>query len=103
MNCCIAGCYEPRTPGSKTCVKIEHRSAATARAERGRKKPRKRRENAEEVETSPSKPKKPPKLQGVFNRKWTHNEQLMVRPCGIVIGRATFYRSESVTGVKVRM
>lgn len=38
---------------------------------------------------------------GAFSRKWTHNEQLMVRPCGVVVGRATFFGSENVIGVKV--
>lgn len=41
------------------------------------------------------------RLKGAFGRKWTHNEQLMVRPCGVVIGRATFYNAESVSAVKV--
>lgn len=41
------------------------------------------------------------RVWGVFGRRWTHNEQLMVRPCGVVIGRATFYASESLSGVKV--
>jgi hypothetical protein len=34
-------------------------------------------------------------------RKWTHNEQLCVRPCGIIISRATMYNSEAVPAVKV--
>ena len=41
-------------------------------------------------------------LKGRFSRRWTHNEQLFVRCCGIIISRATFYGSEGVSGVKVR-
>lgn len=54
----------------------------------------------ETVETTGKGRKK--NILGSFSRKWTHNEQLMVRPCGIVIGRSTFYASENVVAVKVR-
>ena len=40
-------------------------------------------------------------LKGRFSRRWTHNEQLFVRCCGVIISRATFYGSEGVSGVKV--
>ncbi|EMD32350.1 hypothetical protein CERSUDRAFT_58618 [Gelatoporia subvermispora B] len=30
-----------------------------------------------------------------LSRKWTHNEQLMVRCCGVIVSRATFYNAES--------
>ena len=42
-----------------------------------------------------------PTLKSVLTRRWTHNEQLMVRPCGIVIARATFYEAESVSNAVV--
>jgi hypothetical protein len=35
-------------------------------------------------------------LRARFGRRQTHSEQLMVRPCGIIIARATFYGSETV-------
>jgi len=35
-------------------------------------------------------------LRSHFGRRQTHNEQLMVRPCGIIVARATFYGSETV-------
>lgn len=44
---------------------------------------------------------KQPKLKARFGRRWTHNEQLFVRCCGIIISRATFYGSEAISGVKV--
>lgn len=34
------------------------------------------------------------RLKTTMYRKWTHNEQLMVRCCGIILSRATFYESE---------
>lgn len=35
-----------------------------------------------------------------LSRNRTHNEQLMVAPCGVVVARKTFYKSESVPQVK---
>jgi hypothetical protein len=37
----------------------------------------------------------------LFTRLCTHNEQLLVAPCGVVMARKTFYKSESVSKVKV--
>jgi hypothetical protein len=49
--------------------------------------------------SSNSLPRGMPK--GKLSRSWTHNEQLFVRCCGIIISRATMYGSEGVSGVKV--
>ncbi|KDQ07661.1 hypothetical protein BOTBODRAFT_48668 [Botryobasidium botryosum FD-172 SS1] len=46
------------------------------------------------------KQKKGPKVKTVFTRRSTHNEQLVVRPCGVVVGRATMYYSEAYSNVK---
>lgn len=43
---------------------------------------------------------KPPK-KVLISRCRSHNEQLMVAPCGMILARKTFYKSESVTKVKV--
>ena len=49
---------------------------------------------------SASCPQKPEsgirRVTGRFGRRQTHNEQLMVRPCGMIIARATFFGSETV-------
>jgi hypothetical protein len=37
-----------------------------------------------------------------FGRKRTHNEELCVASCGVILGRATFYGSEAPNGVRVR-
>ena len=37
-----------------------------------------------------------------LNRRHTHNEQLCVATCGVILGRATFFSSEAVNGVVVR-
>ena len=41
------------------------------------------------------------KLHAVFGRCRTHNEQLCVTACGVILGRATFFRSEGPHGVVV--
>ena len=40
-------------------------------------------------------------LRARFGRKRTHNEELCVSSCGIILGRATFYGSEAPNGVVV--
>jgi len=40
-------------------------------------------------------------LRAQFGRRRTHNEQTMVRPCGIICARATFYGAEAVSNVLV--
>jgi len=40
------------------------------------------------------------RLRARFGRRRTHNEQLVVRPCGVILSRATLYGSEALSGVK---
>ena len=42
------------------------------------------------------------KLRARFSRRRTHNEQLIVAPCGVIISRETFYGAEGVATVAVR-
>lgn len=94
-NCCVRGCVMPREPGFRTCTIREHRDEESRRNMRGRK-------TGSVKKTGRSGGSgKAKSILGSFTRKWTHNEQLMVRPCGIVIGRATFYASENMIGVRV--
>ncbi|KAK7683616.1 hypothetical protein QCA50_013454 [Cerrena zonata] len=39
------------------------------------------------------------KLKASFGRHRTHNEQIIARPCGIILSRATFYGSEAISSV----
>lgn len=41
------------------------------------------------------------KVKGRASRRWTHNEQLFVRCCGVIVSRATFFGAEGVAGHKV--
>ncbi|KAJ7351332.1 hypothetical protein DFH08DRAFT_957652 [Mycena albidolilacea] len=37
------------------------------------------------------------KIRALFGRRKTHNEQIIVRPCGVIVARATFFGSVTVT------
>ncbi|KAJ7023008.1 hypothetical protein C8F04DRAFT_1271905 [Mycena alexandri] len=37
--------------------------------------------------------------KALFGRCRTHNEQILVRPCGVIFARATFYHAEAVSNV----
>jgi len=41
------------------------------------------------------------KLRVQFGRKYTHNEQLFVAPCGVIVAQETFYHSEAPSAVVV--
>jgi len=45
--------------------------------------------------------KKSKKMRAQFGRMRTHNEQILVAPCGIIIARETFYFSEAIPSVVV--
>jgi hypothetical protein len=45
----------------------------------------------------------PPKLKAIFRRQCTNNEQLVVRPCGVINGRGTMYHHEAVSNVLVSL
>ena len=52
--------------------------------------------------TVPPPPAAKKKIRAQFGRLWTHNEQILVAPCGMIIARETFYHAESITAVVVR-
>ena len=41
------------------------------------------------------------RLKAQFGRRRTHNEQTLVRPCGVILARATFFGAEAVSNVLV--
>lgn len=43
------------------------------------------------------------KIRAKFSRNWTHNEQLIICPCGIILARETFYGAESVSSAAVKL
>jgi hypothetical protein len=58
--------------------------------------------NKELVENeSAGVPKPTMKLCTQMERKWTHNEQLIVAPCGIILACKTFYGAEGLATIIV--
>jgi len=43
------------------------------------------------------------KLKAFFGRRRTHNEQTLVRPCGVIHAQATFFGAEAVSNVLVSL
>lgn len=58
--------------------------------------------NSKEPVGTSSRPIPCKKICAQFGRKRTHNEQIIVAPCGIIIARETFYGAEGVASVVVR-
>lgn len=44
-----------------------------------------------------------PRLKTDMSRSRTHNEQTLVRACGVMLGHAAFYNAEAVSNVLVRL
>lgn len=42
-------------------------------------------------------------LKAQFGRRRTHNEQTLVRPCGIIYARATMFGAEAVSNFLVKL
>ena len=53
-------------------------------------------------------PRTPPRphymrCRAQFGRKRTHNEQILVCPCGFIVSRATFFNAEAISSLAVRL
>ena len=44
-----------------------------------------------------SQPQVKQRLRAQFGRKRTHNEQVLVAPCGVILGRTTFFNAEAIS------
>ncbi|KAJ7075798.1 hypothetical protein B0H15DRAFT_791429, partial [Mycena belliarum] len=95
--CAVRGCDEKSETGWRTCTETAHRGYEVERRAQGKAmftlKVRLARtsDQAESISV---------KIRGRLSRRWTHNEQLMVRCCSIILSRATFFGSEAITSVK---
>ncbi|RDX42272.1 hypothetical protein OH76DRAFT_1363125 [Lentinus brumalis] len=101
-KCAMDGCSNAVSGGFRTCDTAEHRAYEIERRQKGQAifRPRlhhsqkqpsdRRRAKAKNASKTP----RAPRIKTSLTRRWTHNEQLMVRCCGIVISRATFFESE---------
>ncbi|KAJ7135526.1 hypothetical protein C8R46DRAFT_1181090 [Mycena filopes] len=113
QQCCIRGCSQSARPGFRTCTTETHVAFQADAEERNAamfqlRSRLSRSSTSPEVLASTSTPTGLPttshpsttRLKGSLARSWTHNEQLFVRCCGIIISRATFFGSEGISGVK---
>ena len=53
------------------------------------------------VPVTPNSTTSKPRIRTQFGRRRTHNEQLFVAPCGIIVARETFYHAEALYSVIV--
>ncbi|KAJ7151061.1 hypothetical protein C8R46DRAFT_914205 [Mycena filopes] len=100
--CIVTGCEHRAGIGWRTCTDPTHRSFEQGRRTKGKAmfvlRARQARTSGEPEPQAPTS--NPIKVRGRLSRRWTHNEQLIVRCCGIILSRATFFGSEAITSVK---
>lgn len=129
--CAVDGCEQPVTPEFRTCNQEEHQKVERIHRERGqaRFQLQERLQRArvahpndalastntptadlidiedEEFEISPMEVTVPSsgmkRIRAHFGRRRTHNEQIIVAPCGMIIARDTFYGAEGCGSVIV--
>ncbi|KZW02391.1 hypothetical protein EXIGLDRAFT_580701, partial [Exidia glandulosa HHB12029] len=123
LICAVRTCILPRSIPFQTCETPSHRALEAAlpqpgssmmqlleRRERNRSFQAARRTGSDSTAVSTPAPgpshgrgrgkAKSAKTKAVFRRTFTHNEQLIVRPCGIIVARCTMYQAEAVSGAK---
>jgi CxC6 like cysteine cluster associated with KDZ transposases len=129
MQCAITECCSATQPGFKTCSIPEHRALEKAYFQRGTalfqlrdrlKKagvsvpvnsislPESEKDFVDDdevlIETTECSGKPEDgnqKVKAYFGRRRTHNEQIIMRPCGVILSRATFFGSEAISSVNV--
>ncbi|KAJ7455282.1 hypothetical protein B0H11DRAFT_1739867, partial [Mycena galericulata] len=101
LECCIVDCVATATAGHLTCELPAHRKWEE---DRNIKSPGmlqlQRRLNRVGEPSTGARRTDPDAPKGRVSRRWTHNEQLFVRCCGIIVSRATFYGAEGVVAHK---
>jgi hypothetical protein len=102
--CYVRDCRGVVGVGFRTCEEPTHRAheEASIAEHSGMFQLRERLERAVYPERLARPAEEGPSVKGSANRRYSNNEQLFVRCCGIIISRATFYGSEGVSGVSVR-
>lgn len=119
--CAVIECGLQAELGFRTCAQEDHRGLETYRELQGKAmfQLRKRLERARPSDSKAAQENdedvlidedgicsdKPEggnrKSKARFGRRWTHNEELCVGSCGVILGRSTFVGSEAPNGVRV--
>ncbi|KZO97250.1 hypothetical protein CALVIDRAFT_480072 [Calocera viscosa TUFC12733] len=120
--CVVQGCDAPTREKAQTCEDPVHRAREEAYRSAGKEELERLEEEMQQLQLKepplgePLLPESSHKLHGKqpgqgeaakpttklrphFGRRRTHNEQLVVRPCGVIVGRGTFYGAESLSSV----
>jgi hypothetical protein len=124
--CSVDSCEAPIVEGTLACIDPEHQSLYSmwikGKGANFQRKPAAKSYAAKPSDADSSElvdetdegiveadsvcPQKPEtgirKLRGRFGRRQTASEQFMLRPCGIVVARATFFGSETTPQTVVR-
>ncbi|KAF6740950.1 hypothetical protein DFP72DRAFT_836362 [Ephemerocybe angulata] len=109
-KCCVNGCGANARSGKKTCVETDHAEAeaihdarckaAWQYAERLKcaavANPKYGEAVDKEVADLLEEEDEFEQIKAVFGRRRTHNEQLLVNPCGVIVARETFYNAETI-------
>jgi hypothetical protein len=126
LICAIVGCDSPIVDDNRTCSDPRHQEVERIHRERGQGRfqlqdrlqrarvahpndavgeegnPTDADVETEEFEISGSQESnQKERFRAQFGRRRTHNEQIIVTPCGIIIARETFYGAEGVGSVIV--
>ncbi|KAJ7185334.1 hypothetical protein C8R46DRAFT_981891 [Mycena filopes] len=120
LKCAIVECSAEHAVGHRTCNLPDHRALETAYFKRGEAMFQLRSRlkkagvyvpddsvpssdvNAVDPETCDGKPEAGNRrLRAIFGGRWTHNEQLIMRTCGVILSRATLFGSEAVSAVNI--
>ena len=120
--CVVVDCDVPAAPGFQTCTQESHRKLERSADQSAWFVLRRRLERLRaitleaddggsttaeltEVDADGECPSKPDEgnsnPRARFGRRRTHNEQLVVATCGVVLGRATMFGSEGLAGAAV--
>ncbi|KZV81992.1 hypothetical protein EXIGLDRAFT_627672, partial [Exidia glandulosa HHB12029] len=107
LVCAVRDCTSARGAGFQTCNDSAHRTlenslpqSGTSMRELLARKERNAHAKAARSTGKSSKTRKGSKTAAVFRRTFTHNEQLLVRPCGIIVSRCTMFQSEAISAAK---
>ncbi|EPQ49828.1 hypothetical protein GLOTRDRAFT_51546, partial [Gloeophyllum trabeum ATCC 11539] len=126
--CAVDGCRRKASEGQQTCPEPDHRKLEDAYRQRGKALFQLRERLAKagfmipedtlsgevadndevevegqggrEIGCEGKSPAGNIKVRARFGRRRTHNEQLFVRPCGVILSRATLFGAEAVSSVK---
>lgn len=120
--CIVAGCKAKATKGFQTCTETSHRELEETRNDVGKAffqlrhliqrhnmphlsdsmttpHPRDFDQDADDGSRKSDSGNQQPKAR--FSRRRTHNEQLVVSCCGVILARGTMFGAEAISGVKV--